>query len=53
MEYFISDIPWPEEEEALSDLARSSIELLLTYDSKERPGAKGLRFLFTNFIDLD
>lgn len=41
------DIPWPEGEEALSDIARSAIELLLTYDSKTRPDAKGF---FHNFL---
>ncbi|XP_054707549.1 LOW QUALITY PROTEIN: serine/threonine-protein kinase greatwall-like [Uloborus diversus] len=37
------DIPWPEEDEALSEMAKSAIEMLLTFDDKTRPGAKELK----------
>lgn len=41
-ELFLTDITWPEDEEALSDEARSAIEALLTVDADRRPAAKGI-----------
>lgn len=37
------DIPWPEEEEALSAHARNAIEILLTMDMTKRAGLKDLK----------
>lgn len=37
------DIPWPEDEEALSENARNGIEILLTMDARKRAGLKDLR----------
>lgn len=37
------DIPWPEEEEALSVNARNTIEILLTMDMNKRAGLKELQ----------
>ncbi|KAJ3611243.1 hypothetical protein NHX12_021259 [Muraenolepis orangiensis] len=37
------DIPWPEEEEELSENARNAIEILLTTDMTKRAGLKDLR----------
>ncbi|XP_027697308.1 serine/threonine-protein kinase greatwall isoform X3 [Vombatus ursinus] len=37
------DIPWPENEEKLSDNCQSAIEVLLTIDSSKRAGLKELR----------
>ncbi|KAK0136167.1 Serine/threonine-protein kinase greatwall [Merluccius polli] len=37
------DIPWPEEEEELSENARNAIEMLLTKDLAKRAGFKELR----------
>lgn len=39
--FTISDIPWPEEEEQLSDNSRNAIEILLTMDMTKRAGLKG------------
>lgn len=35
------DIPWPEEEEELSETSRNAIEILLTMDMSKRAGLKG------------
>lgn len=45
------DIPWPEEEEALSAAAVEAIDALLTLDQYERPSAQEVRVmkLFQNF----
>ncbi|XP_048261810.1 serine/threonine-protein kinase greatwall [Bombus affinis] len=45
------DIPWPEEEEALSTAAVEAIDALLTLDQYERPSAQEVRVmkLFQNF----
>ncbi|XP_029934966.1 serine/threonine-protein kinase greatwall [Myripristis murdjan] len=37
------DIPWPEEEEQLSDNSRNAIEILLTMDMTKRAGLKELK----------
>ncbi|XP_074049143.1 serine/threonine-protein kinase greatwall isoform X2 [Macrotis lagotis] len=37
------DIPWPEDEEKLSDNCQSAIEVLLTIDSSKRAGLKELK----------
>ncbi|XP_074123088.1 serine/threonine-protein kinase greatwall isoform X2 [Sminthopsis crassicaudata] len=37
------DIPWPEDEEKLSDNCQSAIEILLTIDSSKRAGLKELK----------
>ncbi|KAM9839728.1 serine/threonine-protein kinase greatwall [Aulostomus maculatus] len=37
------DIPWPEEEEELSDNAKNTIEILLTMDKTKRAGLKELK----------
>ncbi|XP_067654846.1 serine/threonine-protein kinase greatwall-like [Haliotis asinina] len=39
------DIPWPDEEEALSEHAQDAIQRLLTMDPGDRPGAKEVRQL--------
>ncbi|XP_046558651.1 serine/threonine-protein kinase greatwall-like [Haliotis rubra] len=39
------DIPWPDEEEALSERAQDAIDHLLTMDPDDRPGAKEVRQL--------
>lgn len=46
------DIPWPEEEEALSVNARNAIEILLTMDMTKRAGLKELKS-HPLFEDLD
>lgn len=46
------DIPWPEEEEALSVNARNAIEILLTMDMTKRAGLKALKS-HPLFEDLD
>lgn len=46
------DIPWPEEEEALSTDARDAIEILLTMDMTKRAGLKELKS-HPLFKDLD
>lgn len=38
------DIPWPEDEEALSANARDGIEILLTMDVRKRAGLKSKHF---------
>lgn len=45
------DIPWPEEEEALSTVAVEAIDALLTLDQYERPSAQEVRVmkLFQDF----
>ncbi|XP_076667517.1 serine/threonine-protein kinase greatwall [Andrena cerasifolii] len=45
------DVPWPEDEEALSPEATESIDALLTVDQHERPSAKEVRTmrLFQDF----
>ncbi|XP_006611468.1 serine/threonine-protein kinase greatwall isoform X2 [Apis dorsata] len=45
------DIPWPEEEEALSTVAVEAIDALLTLDQYERPSAQEVRVmkLFQHF----
>lgn len=45
------DIPWPEDEEALSVAATEAIDGLLTLDQRERPSAKQVRLmkLFQDF----
>ena len=45
----VSDIPWPEEEEALSSAASQCIQSLLTLDPHVRPSFKG-EMLFNNKI---
>ncbi|KZC06565.1 PREDICTED: serine/threonine-protein kinase greatwall [Dufourea novaeangliae] len=37
------DVPWPEDEEALSSAATEAIDALLTLDQQERPSAKKVR----------
>ncbi|NXH15354.1 GWL kinase, partial [Bucco capensis] len=37
------DIPWPEDEEKLSDNAQNAIDILLTIDSTKRAGLKELK----------
>jgi len=37
-----ADIEWPEDDEALSDNARTTIEALLNMDPSKRPKAAGL-----------
>ncbi|XP_033841637.1 serine/threonine-protein kinase greatwall [Periophthalmus magnuspinnatus] len=46
------DIPWPEEEEALSSNARNAIEILLTMNMTKRAGLKELKS-HPLFEDLD
>ncbi|CAG5120350.1 unnamed protein product, partial [Candidula unifasciata] len=50
------NIAWPDEEEALSDEARSAIEALLTVDADRRPAAKEVKampfFSTTDFANL-
>ena len=36
-----SDIPWPEEDEALSEQAQVCVDTLLSMDSQQRPAAEG------------
>ncbi|CAL7949856.1 unnamed protein product [Xylocopa violacea] len=45
------DIPWPQEEEALSTAAMEAIDALLTLDQQERPSAQEVRLmkLFQDF----
>lgn len=45
------DVPWPEDEEALSSAATDAIDALLTLDQASRPSAKEVRAmtLFRNF----
>ncbi|KAL5006224.1 hypothetical protein ScPMuIL_015030 [Solemya velum] len=37
------DIPWPEEDEALSEDAQQAVDSLLTFDPKQRPTAKKVK----------
>ncbi|XP_072307199.1 serine/threonine-protein kinase greatwall isoform X2 [Eucyclogobius newberryi] len=46
------DVPWPEEEEALSSNARNAIEILLTMDMTKRAGLKELK-THPLFEDMD
>ncbi|KAK6192522.1 hypothetical protein SNE40_003973 [Patella caerulea] len=46
------DIPWPVEEEALSDAAKMAIDELLTIDANKRPQAKDVKGMAL-FSDLD
>ncbi|XP_076233543.1 serine/threonine-protein kinase greatwall [Calliopsis andreniformis] len=45
------DVPWPEDEEALSSAATEAIDALLTLDQQDRPSAKEVRImrLFQDF----
>ena len=47
----VSDIPWPEEEEALSSSAQSAIEALLNVEPKRRPAAKGMNISLTIYLN--
>ena len=44
-----SDIPWPEEDEALSEEAQACVDMLLSTDSQQRPTAEGT----TLFLRID
>jgi len=44
-----ADIEWPEDDEALSDSARSTIEALLSSDPQARPNAVG-KEIFLNCV---
>ncbi|ESO97409.1 hypothetical protein LOTGIDRAFT_115088, partial [Lottia gigantea] len=46
------DIPWPEEEEELSEQAKSAIDELLTMDPAQRPQAQGVKNMAL-FADVD
>jgi len=46
------DIEWPEEDEALSDSARSTIEALLSSDPQSRPDALGLTHCRLSRLDI-
>ena len=37
----MSDIPWPEDQEELSENSRNAIEILLNMDMMKRAGLKG------------
>lgn len=39
-----ADIPWPEDDETLSDNAHGAIDILLTLDNTKRAGLKGEGF---------
>lgn len=51
---FISDIEWPQDEEALSSEAVDAVEQLLTMDPNNRPSAKEVQKMqFFDSLDWD